>query len=126
MARSDIDALNTTFVQAMQKGDAELIASVYAPDARILPPGTEALTGPAIQTYWQAAIDSGMTDGVVETVSFEEHGEVAVEEGLYEARVGDEVVDSGKYLTVHRRQHDGSWKLGLDIWNTNRPDAAPA
>ncbi len=126
MARSDIDALNTTFVQAMQKGDAELIASVYAPDARILPPGTEALTGPAIQTYWQGAIDSGITGATLETVSFEEHGDVAVEEGLYEIRAGDEVVQAGKYLVVHRRQHDGSWRWGLDIWNTNRPDAAPA
>jgi uncharacterized protein (TIGR02246 family) len=126
MARSDIDALNAAFVQALEKGDAELVASIYAPDARILPPGTEALTGPAIRTYWQGAIDTGMTGSTVETVSFEEHGDVAVEEGLYEAFVGDEVVESGKYLTVHRRQHDGSWKLGLDIWNSNRPEAAPA
>jgi uncharacterized protein (TIGR02246 family) len=126
MARSDIDALNAAFVQALEKGDAELVASIYAPDARILPPGTEALTGPAIRTYWQSAIDSGMTGSTVETVSFEEHGDVAVEEGLYEAFLGDEVVESGKYLTVHRRQHDGSWKLGLDIWNSNRPEVAPS
>jgi uncharacterized protein (TIGR02246 family) len=125
MARSDIDSLNTTFMQAMQKGDAELAASVYAPDARILPPGTEPLTGPAIQTYWQGMLDTGMTDGVLETRTFEEHGDVAVEEGQYEARVGDQVVESGKYLTVHRRQPDGSWKMGLDIWNSSRPEDAP-
>ena len=126
MARSDIDALNATFMQAMRKGDAQLVASVYAADARILPPGTEALTGPAIETYWQEAIDAGVTDGVLETLSFEEHGDVALEEGQYEVRAGDEVVDSGKYLVVHRRQGDGSWRFGIDIWNSNRPAESPS
>jgi len=126
MARSDIDALNVTFMQAMQKGDAELVASVYGPDARILPPGTEPLTGPAIQTFWQGALDAGVTDVVLETRTFEEHGEVALEEGQYEIRAGDQEFDSGKYLVVHRRQVDGGWRWGLDIWNSNRPAAAPA
>jgi uncharacterized protein (TIGR02246 family) len=126
MARSDIDALNTTFEQALQKGDAELAASVYAHDARILPPGTEPLTGPAIRTFWQGALDAGVTDVVLENCSFEEHGEVALEEGKYEFRAGDDVVDSGKSLVVHRRQVDGGWRFGLHIWNTNRPEAAPA
>jgi uncharacterized protein (TIGR02246 family) len=125
MARSDIDALNATFAQGLEKGDANVVASVYAPDARILPPGAEALTGPAIQAYWQGAIDSGMTDGALETVSFEEHGDVALEEGRYEVRAGGEVVDTGKYLVVHRRQPDGTWRLGLDIWNSSRSEAAP-
>ena len=126
MARSDIDALNATFMQGMEKGDAELVASVYAPDARILPPGTEALTGPAIKTFWQGAMEAGVTSGVLETLSFEEHGDVAVEEGQFEIRAQGEVVDSGKSLVVHRRQADGSWRFGLDIWNSSRPEAAPA
>jgi uncharacterized protein (TIGR02246 family) len=125
MARSDVDALNRTFMQGMEKGDAAVVASVYAPDARILPPGAETLTGPAIQAYWQGAIDSGMSAGVLETVSLEEHGDVAVEEGRYEIQAGGEVVDTGKYLVVHRRQPDGTWKLGLDIWNSSRPEAEP-
>ena len=37
MARSDIDALNARCAEAFEKGDAALIASVYAPDARVLP-----------------------------------------------------------------------------------------
>jgi ketosteroid isomerase-like protein len=125
MARSDIDALNATFAQGLEKGDAELIASVYAPDARIFPPGGEVLTGPAIQAYWQGAVDSGLA-GALETVSLEEHGNVALEEGRYELRAGGGVVDNGKYLVVHRRQSDGTWKIGLDIWNSSRPETPPA
>jgi uncharacterized protein (TIGR02246 family) len=125
MARSDIDALNTTFMQGLEKGDADVVASVYAPDARIFPPGEGVLTGPAIQAYWQGVIDSGMSNGVLETVTLEEHGDVAIEEGRYEIRAGGEVVDTGKYLVVHSRQPDGSWKYARDIWNSSQPTAAP-
>jgi ketosteroid isomerase-like protein len=37
-------------------------------------------------------------------------------------RVGSAVVDTGKYVVVHRKQPDGGWRLGLDIWNS---DSAP-
>ena len=65
----------------------------------------------------------GMDSGTLETLSFEEHGDVAVEEGEYTIRAGGEVVDHGKYVVVHRRQDDGSWKFGLDIWNSSKPEA---
>jgi ketosteroid isomerase-like protein len=53
-------------------------------------------------------------------VSLEEQGDLAVEEGRYELRAGNQVVDTGKYVVVHRRQSDGSWKYGIDIWNSDQ------
>jgi ketosteroid isomerase-like protein len=125
MARSDIDALNATFALGLEKGDAELVASVYAPDAQAFPPGADVLTGPAIQAFWQGAIDAGLA-GSLETVGFEEHGDVAIEHGRFELVAGSDVVDRGKYVVVHRRQPDGTWRLGLDIWNSSEPAASPA
>jgi uncharacterized protein (TIGR02246 family) len=122
MSRSDIDALNATFMKGMETGDAALIASVYAPDARLLPPGSPAVTGGEIEQYWQEALGQGVTGGVLKTVSLEERDDVAVEEGQYEVRVGADVVETGKYVVIHRRQPDGGWRLGLDIWNS---DSAP-
>ncbi len=121
MTRSDIDALNATFARGLQEKDAAVMASVYAPDARLLPPGSEVLTGGAIQQFWQSAMDAGVTGGALETVSFEEVGDVAVEEGQYTLQAGGQVADSGKYVVVHRRQADGGWKFGIDIWNSSRP-----
>jgi ketosteroid isomerase-like protein len=125
MSRTDIDAVNATFVQGMEKGDAATVASVYGAGARLLPPGSDVLTGPAIEQYWQEALDSGMSGGALETVSFEEHGDVAIEEGTYAVQVGGAVVERGKYVVVHRRQDDGSWKWDRDIWNSSQPEAAP-
>lgn len=50
-------------------------------------------------------------------------GDMGYTVGRYERRSrvdGDTVVDSGTYLTVWRRQEDGSWKVKADIGN---PDA---
>lgn len=88
----------------METGDAALIASVYAPDAEVMPPGSPVVTG-----------------AVLKTVSLEEREDLAVEEGQYEMRVGADVVDAGKYVVVHRKLPDGGWSMGLDIWNSDSP-----
>jgi uncharacterized protein (TIGR02246 family) len=120
VARSDIDTLNAAFEQAVEKGDSALLVSLYAPDARVLPPGSEPLTGAAaIQQFWQGVMREGVTGARLETVSLEELGDVAVEEGRYEMRAGDQVAQAGKYVVVHRRQPDGAWKLGIDMWSPN-------
>ena len=126
MSRSDIDALNATFVKGMETGDAAMVASVYAPDARVLPPGAPAAQGSAaIEQFWRGMLDQGVEGGALKTVSREELGDVAVEEGQYEIRAGGAVVDTGKYVLIHRRQPDGSWKVGIDIFNSDR-EPAPA
>jgi uncharacterized protein (TIGR02246 family) len=120
MSRSDVDALNATLMQALEKGDSALAASVYSPDARLLPPGSEPATGPGIRAVWQSIMDMGVTGARLETVSLEERDDLAVEEGRYEMQVGSDVVDTGKYVVVHRRQPDGDWKYAIDIFNSNQ------
>ena len=120
MSRSDIDALNATFMKGMETGDAAMIASVYSPGARVMPPGAPVVTGGGIEQFWQGVLGMGVTGGVLKTVTLEERDDVAVEEGQYEMRVGADVVDTGKYVVVHRRQPDGEWRFDLDIWNSDR------
>ena len=126
MSRSHVDALNATLVQALEKGDSGLLASIYSPDARLLPPGSDPVTGQGIQAYWQSVMDSGVTGGRLETISLEERDDLAVEEGRFEVQVGSDVVDEGKYVVVHRRQPDGEWKLAVDIWNSNQDSPTTA
>jgi hypothetical protein len=65
----------------------------------------------------------GVNGGALKTLTFEERVDLAIESGEYEMRVGAALVDNGKYVVVHRRQPDGSWTLGLDIFNSDRPPA---
>jgi uncharacterized protein (TIGR02246 family) len=120
MSRSEIDALNTRFVQALERGDAAALAELYASDARLMPPGMPARTGDEIREMWAQFIGMGVNGGALKTLTLEEHDDVAIEVGEYEMRAGTALVDNGKYVVVHRRQPDGSWKLGLDIANSDR------
>ncbi|MGY1988038.1 YybH family protein [Blastococcus sp. SYSU DS0669] len=125
MSRSDIDAGNATFMKGVETGDAALIASVYAPDAKIMPPGSPVVTGEGIEQFWAGVLEMGVTGAVLKTVSLDERDDLAVEEGQYEMRVGADVVDNGSYVVVHRRQPDGGWRMGLDIWNSDSPPQQP-
>lgn len=119
MSRSEIEALNTQMIQALEKGDAALLASFYAPGAKVMPQGMPEASGEAIQQVWQGLIDMGVNGGALKTTSLEELGDTAIETGQYEMRAGTDVVDVGKYVVVHRRTDDG-WKLGIDIFNSDR------
>ena len=124
MSRSDIDALNATFMKGLETGDAAMVASVYAPDARVMPPGAPVQTGTGIQAFWQGVMDSGVTGAVLKTTALEERDDLAVEEGHFEIHVGSDVVEDGSYVVVHRRMGDGGWRFALDIWNSDRAPAA--
>jgi len=115
-----IDGLKATLVRALEQGDAALAASLYARDARLLPPGGQPISGEAgVLDFWQRRIDGGSDGGTLETVRRDEYGDVAVEEGRYGRKSGEEWLDSGKYLIVFRRQEDGSWRFATDIWNSD-------
>jgi ketosteroid isomerase-like protein len=124
MSRSDVDVLNARFFEAVEKRDAGAMASLYTPEARVMPPGAPAVSGHGIQEFWQSVLDMGVNGGALKTVSLEELGDVAIEVGQYELRINANVVDVGKYVVVHRRQPDGSWKFDIDIWNSDRSASA--
>jgi ketosteroid isomerase-like protein len=117
---STIDGLKATLVMALEQGDAGIAAALYEHGARLLPPGGPAITGAdAVRAFWEGRIAAGSDGGALETVHREEHGGVAVEEGRYRRRSGEQLLDSGKYLVVFRRQRDGTWRYATDIWNSD-------
>jgi uncharacterized protein (TIGR02246 family) len=117
----------TDFVAALRGGDAAAASAVYADDAQLLAPSAELFAGrEAIAAFWRAGIEAGIAGVELEELTLEAREGVAWETGRYALRLeptgGKPVVDRGKYLLVHARQEDGSWRWAVEMFN---PETAP-
>ncbi len=122
-ARAAIEAANAKFTKAFEAGDANGVASLYTPDAIVLPPDHEMVKGRrAIADFWKATQESGVKSAVLTTVDVGTSGNVAYEVGTVLLTVQPQgkaaTTASAKYVVVWKRQADGSWRLHRDIWNS--------
>ena len=116
--RETNDFFSSTVVLAR---DMEALDRVYTPDATVMPPGSDLVKGlPAIKTFWHSTITGlDIKEAALTTVSVEEAGDTdAVEIGEVKLTLASGVLVLAKYV-VHWRQHDGTWKWNVDIWNMN-------
>jgi uncharacterized protein (TIGR02246 family) len=122
--REAITAGNDAFMRAFSRGDAAQVAALYTPDGQVFPPGSDVATGPqAIQAFWQAVMNMGITHAKLETMELEPHSDSAIEVGRYIlSGAGGQVMDAGKYLVIWK-ESGGHWRLHRDIWNTSRAGA---
>jgi ketosteroid isomerase-like protein len=108
----------------------------YADGARILPPNRATVTGrEAIGAFFRSL---GSIQAVRYTVlAVEGRNDLAYVHGAYQLTVtppgaAEPVGDTGKYVEIWRKQRDGSWKVVLDIFNSDLaapvspPPAVPA
>ena len=124
-----IDALHEQMIRAAAAGESALDALVetsYADDARFLPPNHSMVSSKAsIRDYLVGMLAGGHMDLALRPVAQSTSGELAYENGTYQLIVhpasGGAISDNGKYLEVHRRQADGSWKCVADMFNSGQP-----
>ena len=122
--KAEIDARNTKFAAAFNKGDAAAVAQFYSERATALPPGAPMAKGrAAIQRVWQGAIQAGYKNISLKALQVDQFGEAAREIGQFglDAPNPEKQVThvEGKYVVLWRRVK-GDWKLDTDIWNTNQ------
>jgi ketosteroid isomerase-like protein len=114
------------FVGALESGDARAASASYTSDARLLTPSAELFRGrPAIESFWMAGLDTGISEVLLETLELVRRNGFAYEIGRYELGLSPEhgisIVDRGKYVRVHERQADGSWLWAVEMFNPDRP-----
>jgi uncharacterized protein (TIGR02246 family) len=130
--RSAIEAANTRAAAAMIAGDLATATAHYADDAVVMMPNAPKATG-------KTAI-VGMFTGMLAEISVKAatfttdevliDGTTAIEIGAYnltlQPKKGPEIKDTGKYMTVWKKQADGSWKVVRDISNSDLAAPTPA
>ncbi len=125
------DLSDVQWLNAEQAKDVDTVLSFFADDASSFPPnasivtGIEAIrarlseeySGPRFAISWQTT-----------KVEVSRSGDLAYSHGTHEVTVndpeGNPVTDKGKWVTVWEKQPDGTWKVVVDIWNTDQPAAS--
>ena len=123
--RRAIDSANARLADALTREDAAAQSANYSSDAMVMMANMPAWKGQAeIQTKAGELFQAwDVKDPKFTTESVEISGDLAVETGTYSMTLtpkdGKPMADNGKYITVWKRQADGSWKIFRDISNSN-------
>lgn len=117
----------SNWAKAYNGGNAAAVAAEYAEDALLLPPGAPGVRGwAAIQAYFTKDIAGSQAAGVVFVIDPGSEvgvaGDLGWESGTFKVTLHGAVIETGKFLSVSRKQK-GKWSYVRDTWNT---DTAPA
>ena len=126
--RKAIQAVNDAYRQAWLAGDPEGVRHLFTEDAVLLPHhGVEPVAGMrAISHFWWPADSPPTTVTKLEMTAQEigGQGDIAYVWGRAEvvwttgdANAAKKFSNSGTYLSILRRQPDGSWKISHHMWD---------
>ena len=100
----------------------------YADDARVLPPNHATVTGrEAISALFRS--EGAIQEFRLTILALDGRNDLAYVHGAYQMSLtvpgaAAPVGDKGKYVEIWKKQQDGSWKVILDVYNSDLP--APA
>jgi len=130
----DLAAIRRTTAQlvaAVNASDASRVLDVWADDGVLMPPGHPPVHGrAALREYFDNLFVRARFAFEFQSSAIELTEDMAIERVSYTvmmwpANGPGPIADGGKGLHVYRRQADGTWKLVVDIWNSDRPPAGP-
>lgn len=117
--RRVIARLNRDSIAAFNRGDVAACAGFYAEDATLLLPDRPPVKGrKAIEDRLKEYAASGVKLMPVESVEIVSSADLGCCAGTYRfqapSEAGAAATGAGKFVTVFRRQRDGSWKAVID------------
>lgn len=120
--RDLVEERNNIFMETYKKLDPAGMAELYTADAKLLPPNSESVEGGEnLVSYWQAIMDTGISEITLHTGDVERYGKALVEVSSAELYGEDgELIDKSKYIVIWKQER-GTWKMYLDMFNSNMP-----
>ncbi len=113
--------------------DVDKAVSYYAESAVVMPPNASAaMTKASIRNAWKEMLTTpgAAISWKATKVEVAKSGDLAYVSGTYEETMtdasGKSAKDHGKYVEIFKKQADGTWKVIVDIWNSDLPASAPA
>ena len=125
--RQAIEQSNAKFADAVKQGDTVAMVANYADDAVMMVDGTPAWRGRSEIAKQVIAAFKPMkgADVKLTTSQVDIGGDYAIETGTYETTVSapgaKPQTENGKYVTVWKKQADGTWKIYRDVGNSDAP-----
>ena len=125
-----LHAADQQWEKAVAAKDLDRSVAVCASNGSMLPPNAPIATGPAaIRKVFESffALPGFKLTWSPDVAEAAKSGDLGYTRGTYRLSYNDAsgqpVTDKGKYVTVWKKQADGSWKVAADIFNS---DGAPA
>jgi ketosteroid isomerase-like protein len=126
--RTAIRQVGETDMKMMNAKDWMGDLALYTEDAIELPPNQAAVQGKAAIQAWEEAFPP-FSNFQVQSLEIGGQGDLAYDRGTYSMTVTPPgtapIEDRGKYLTICRKQADGSWKIARVMFNSDLPLPAP-
>lgn len=121
-------AADQQWLKVFAAKDLETSVGMCANDGSVLAPNAPIATGPtAIKTLFAGffSLSEFKISWKPDRVKLARSRELGYTSGAYQLSFedpqGKTVSDKGKYVTVWQKQKDGSWKVLLDIFNSDLP-----
>lgn len=109
--------------------NVDALLAHYAPDAVAVFPGAPSVTGDSLRKTYEDAVKDANFDVSFSSDKIDGSGDLAYSRGHFTEKYTDPntkavASNSGTYVTVYKKQADGSWKVVEDL-TAVEPAAAP-
>lgn len=122
-ASSGVKAATAELIEAVRRGDAGAVASLYTEDARVFAPMREEVRGrEQIELSWDTAFALGVRDIELHIDELREFEGMAWQIGRFSMLAAEaEPLVSGRYISLWKKV-DGRWRIHRDLANLSRID----
>lgn len=127
--KTAIDAVRNAEMAGLNSGKTDWLASVYASDVQMMPPGEPAVNGlPAATAWLEAMYKTGNLAGQYTSAEVVVSGDWASDRYTAMLQIspfngGKRINETIKGIHVYKRQADGKWLMVQDVWNADPPPA---